>query len=77
MFEPIFSNKDSQQYGTRLLLMRISTAKTLTYNDLASEIGISGGTINRFLGKEIDVRKRTLVKILQYIEANKRELNYE
>lgn len=74
MFEQLFLKKDSVQYEIRILLMRISAVKKLTYNDLAQEIGVSGGTINRFLGKEIDVRKRTLSKMIEYIDLEKERI---
>ena len=65
----LIKRKDSPQYDVRVQLMNICCKNYLTYNDLSHQVGISAGTIHRFLGKEFDVRKRTLFKILKYIET--------
>ena len=71
MFDIIFKRNDSPQYPVRILLMRIMMVRKFTVSDVASEIGLHRNTIDRFLGKETDLSKRSLTRIVEYVEHEK------
>lgn len=71
MFESVFRVKDSRQLQARVLVMRIMAAKHLTVSEVASEIGVHRNTITKWLTHEKDVSKKILMRILEYVQAEK------
>lgn len=70
-YDYFFNKKDSPQYPARILLMRVMMVRKFTVADVAGEIGLHNNTINKFLGMETDLSKRSLTKILEYLEGEK------
>ena len=73
MIEQLFKNKDSTQFNVRVALMRHKAQGYLSFNDLSELMGISAGTLIRFLAKEIDVRSMTLIKIMTYLTSTAKD----
>lgn len=75
MYELLFKKKESPQYEIRVALSRLLGMKGMNIPVMAEAIGLDRYTLTKFLKDEKDLSFITLIKIVDYIEAQNEIMN--